>query len=209
MKRPTSLLVMVIAALAFGSAPLHASADKARPRLEQYASYNEFLRAMVAWESRPAATREKPETPVPVAADAQLTTRPIPVPEGIDPTSETAPPPLAITGPEDLDVAVKLAKDIKHPNYTNPIRYNRTTHISFPLHSIEGSDMSQASVPNALQVGKTANNPATPLEAIDQQLSHEQIKQNETPKVDALEAVPGISRGLGSAAIHIVLESQY
>jgi len=207
MERPTSLLVLAIAALAFGSAPLHAAPDKARPRLEQYASYDEFLRAKVAWESQPPVTRSKPETPA--AADAQLTTRPIPVPVGIDPTSETAPPPLAITGPEDLDVAVALARNITHPNYTNPIRYNRTTHISFPLHSIEGSDMSQASVPNALQVGKTANDPATPLAEIDQQLSHEQVKQNEIPKADTRDTMPDINRGLGSAPIHIVLESQY
>lgn len=204
MKRPMSLLVLAIAALAFGSAPLHAAPDEARPRLEQYTSYEEFLRAKVAWESRPPAALSKPEAPAPVAAGSP-TTRPIPVPEGIDPTSETAPPPLAITGPEDLDVAVELAKDIKHPDYTDPIRYNRTTHLSFPLHSIEGSDMSQASVPNALQSGKAASGTAKPLEDIDQKLSLEQIKQ----KVGTPDALPSMSIGPVSAPVHIVVESQY
>ena len=204
MIRPSFLHVLAIAALTLGPVPLRAAVDESGPRLEHYASYDDFLRAKVAWESRPTSAPAKADVPKQTAA--QPTTRPIPVPEGVDPTSETAPPPLAITGPEDLDVAVELAKGISHPDYTAPIRYHRSTHISFPLHSIDGSDMSQASVPNALQ----ATSANKPLNAVDQQLSLEQLgKQNETPKVGGPESVSGINIGPGSAPIRIMVESQY
>lgn len=152
MKPLSSLPMLVFTALTLLSAPSLALQDEGRPRLEHFASYDEFLKAMVTWEARqtsapPAATAPAAAQPVAKAPS----TRPIPVPEGVDPTSETAPPPLAITGPEDLEVAVELAKDITHPDYTAPIRYNRSTHISFPLPSIDGSDMSQASISGGLQ----------------------------------------------------------
>lgn len=204
MIRPSFLHVLAIAALTLGSAPLRAAVDESGPRLEQYASYDEFLRAKVAWESRPAAAPAKAD--VPGQAVVQPTTRPIPVPEGVDPTSETAPPPLAITGPEDLDVAVELAKDISHPDYTAPIRYHRTTHLSFPLDSIETSDLSQASVPNGLSVINTS----APLEEIDQQLSLEQLgKQNETPKVGGPESLSGMNFDSGNGPTRMVVESKY
>lgn len=150
----TFYYMLAFAALTLVSAPSLALQDEGRPRLERFASYDEFLKAMVAWEARqtsapPAATAPAAAQPVAKAPS----TRPIPVPEGVDPTSETAPPPLAITGPEDLEVAVELAKDITHPDYTAPIRYNRSTHISFPLPSIDGSDMSQASIGDAINGG--------------------------------------------------------
>lgn len=209
MMRPSFIhMLLAVAAMTLGSAPLCAAVDETGPRLEHYASYDEFLRAKVAWESRPAASSTKAD--MPEQAATQPTTRPIPVPEGVDPASETAPPPLAITGPEDLDVAVELAKGINHPNYTAAIRYHRSTHLSFPLHSIDGSDMSQASVPNALQVGKKATSASKPLDAVDQQLSLEQLsKQNEIPKVGGPEALSGINIDPGNAPIRIMVESQY
>lgn len=171
MKPFSSLLVLAVTALTFMSAPLHASSDDKRPRLEQFSSYDEFMKAMVAWESRPpavtAATAKPAAAPQPAK---EPSTRPIPLPEGVDPTSETAPPPLAITGPEDLETAVELAKDITHPDYKARIRYNRTTHLSFPLQSIDGSDMSQASVENALMVDKSTLDNDTTLPGIDQKL---------------------------------------
>lgn len=187
MHRPLPLLLLAIAALALGSAPLRATADEANPE---------------AAGSKTGASVSRP-------ADARLTTKPIPVPAGIDPTSETAPPPLAITGPEDMDVAIELAKDIKHPNYTSPIRYHRSTHISFPLHSIDGSDMSQASVPNAIQLDKKGNDTLQPLEEIDQKLSNEQIKPTEVPKVGAPDTLAGMSIAPSSTPTHLFVESHY
>jgi hypothetical protein len=126
----------------------------------------------------------------------------------VDPTSETAPPPLAITGPEDLEVAVELAKDITHPDYTAPIRYNRSTHISFPLPSIDGSDMSQASIPGALQPAPTAGhrgpmndvtNPNTRIEALGDTKTTQLILQP--------DSYAGMSPTPVNGPRHIVVES--
>lgn len=68
----------------------------------------------------------------------------------IDPTSEFAPPPFAITGPENLDHAIEQARSITHPAYKEKIRYHRSTHISFSLPTIDGQDMSKASIDDAL-----------------------------------------------------------
>lgn len=74
-----------------------------------------------------------------------------PAAPAIDPTSELAPPPFEITGPEDLNEAIEKARSIEHPDYKEKIRYKRTTHISFPLTKIESADdMSQASIAGAL-----------------------------------------------------------
>lgn len=72
-------------------------------------------------------------------------------PPALDPTSELAPPPFEITGPEDLGEAIEKARSIEHPDYKEKIRYQRTTHISFPLNKIESpDDMSRASIAGAL-----------------------------------------------------------
>lgn len=75
-----------------------------------------------------------------------------PVTTSIDPTSVLAPPPINITGPEDLSQAVEQARSISHPSYKEKIRYQRTTHLSFPLPSVENQDMSQASVSDVLSI---------------------------------------------------------
>lgn len=73
------------------------------------------------------------------------------LPPGMDPTSELAPPPFEITGPEDLENAIEKAKSIEHPNYKEKIRYHRSTHISFPLPKIDDpEDMSRASINDTL-----------------------------------------------------------
>ncbi|HCT39634.1 MAG TPA: hypothetical protein DF427_00330 [Moraxellaceae bacterium] len=208
MKPLSSFIKLAIVALAIGSAPLHAISDEeGRPRLDQFSSYDAFMKAMVAWESRPARPHAiKAQT---AAATPRLpSTRPIPVPEGIDPTSESAPPPLAITGPEDLDTAVELAKDISHPDYTAPVRYNRSTHISFPLPSIDGSDMSQASIPNGLQVKKPVLVDDKSQDAIDQQMTLETLtKMNESSKGVAPETFAGMSIGPRNGPSHIVIDT--
>lgn len=203
MKPLSSFIKLAIVALAIGSAPLHATSDEeGRPRLDQFSSYDAFMQAMVAWESRPARpqaikSQTAATTPRPPA------TRPIPVPEGVDPTSESAPPPLAITGPEDLDTAVELAKDISHPDYTAPVRYNRSTHISFPLPSIDGSDMSQASVPGALQTDTRTATSSPPLEGVEiEPLSSITTSSNAAPA-----AFAGMSLGPVNGPSNIVVHS--
>lgn len=200
MKPFSSLFMLAFTALTLVSAPLHAVTDDDHPRPEQYSSTDAYMKALLAWESRPASADSK----------AASTTHPIPVPEGIDPTSETAPPPLAINGPEDLDTAVELAKGITHPNYTAPIRYHRSTHISFPLTSIDGQDMSEASIPNALQIRKPVDekDKDKSVEVIEQQMSQDSLgKINDSSKGSVPDAYAGISLGPRNGPSHIIVES--
>ena len=173
----------------------------------QKASYDEFLKAMVAWEARQGSTAPATTAPAPApVAETAPSTRPIPLPEGVDPTSETAPPPLAITGPEDLEVAVELAKDISHPDYTAPIRYNRSTHISFPLPSINGSDMSQASIAGGL----SATLPGTPSDPTAVMGPHHE--PNATAGADPYDTaapatVAGITLGRQNGPSHVIIRT--
>lgn len=82
-------------------------------------------------------------------------------PAPIDPTSELAPPPFEITGPENLEEAIEKARSIEHPDYKEQIRYRRTTHISFPLSRIDNpDDMSRASIAGALDMAPATPGPA-------------------------------------------------
>lgn len=91
-----------------------------------------------------AAPDERPH----LASPAQAPSEPASL-ATIDPTSEFAPPPFAITGPENLDHAIEQAKSIMHPAYKEKVRYHRSTHISFSLPTINGQDMSMASIDDA------------------------------------------------------------
>lgn len=160
--KATLLLTLLLSALTVLSGGAVAAASGERPRLEDYPSYYQFLQALDAWKKADAKAHApaKPvkEPPPPAAAPAVA---------DIDPTSELAPPPIIINGPEDLDEAVALARDIHHPDYKEKIRYRRTTHLSFPLPSIDGVDMSQASVGDALTLGEVTGG--------DQKMSSEQL----------------------------------
>lgn len=157
--KPTLHKQLLLLALTTLSAGMLAAAAEERPRLENYPSSYQFLQALQAWnKAHPGALTPVPEPVLPQVA---------PPPDDIDPTSELAPPPIIVAGPEDLDQAVALAKDIHHPDYKEKIRYRRTTHISFPLASIDGQDMSQASVGDALTLGEITGG--------DQKMSSEQL----------------------------------
>lgn len=136
-------LALTLTALAAG--PLHAAAD-ARPQLQDYSSPFLFLQALQQWTAaHPDGVANPTAAPAPVPAT--------PAPAVLDPTSELAPPPFEITGPENLAEAVAKARGLTHPHYTQKIRYHRSTHLSFPLRSIDGDDMSQASIANVLGQG--------------------------------------------------------
>jgi hypothetical protein len=123
--------------------PVVAAPSEQRPRLQDFPSSTQFIQALEAWN------RDHPDGVV-VAPVIK------PAPPAIvvtDPTSEFAPPPFEITGPENLAEAVEKAKSIEHPNYKEKIRYHRSTHLSFPLHSIDGAEMSQAGIADVLGQG--------------------------------------------------------
>lgn len=150
-----------------------------RPRLENYRDYNQFLVDMATYKKR---LREQPSQPNPQRSEstskvpaqptvlAALSPQPVPQVSApatprldtIDPASEEAPPPLSVSGPEDLDYAVSKAKDFPHPVYKVTRRYNRSTAQSFPLPQLESQDLEGSAVANSLN-GPTAmpDNPQT------------------------------------------------
>lgn len=106
-----------------------------RPRLEDYRDYPAFLQAMSRYRQNLALQSVQPPLTITIIAPRSetLTELPASAPEMTDWLSEDAPPPLVITGPEDLAVAVEQAKSFVHPVYVTPLRYNRSTSFSFPL----------------------------------------------------------------------------
>lgn len=144
MEPSVQLKALVLTLTCLSGSALAAAAEE-RPRLESYPSSYEFLQALQTWNRTHSddTVTNSGKTP-----ESSVT----PVPANIDPTSELAPPPIAITGPENLDHAVEQARFITHPAYKEKVRYHRSTHISFPLHSIESPDMSQASIGDALNI---------------------------------------------------------
>lgn len=165
-------LILVLTSLSAGSL---AAAQEERPRLESYPSAYEFLQALHVWN------RAHPDGSVTGADKATESAASAPAPSSIDPTSELAPPPIDITGPENLDHAVEQARFISHPNYKEKIRYHRSTHISFPLHSIESPDMSQASIGDALNIRTEAKEEKKSAQGLNNLLDQDQRKLQGSP----------------------------
>ncbi len=165
---PATALKLLAFLLTSLSAGMLAAAAEERPRLEDYPSSYAFLQALESWN------RAHPDGAAPVAKASPPPQAAAPV--VTDPTSELAPPPFEITGPESLDTAVEKARSIEHPAYKEKIRYHRTTHLSFPLHSIDGQDMSQASVGDTLDIkGKTEEERKRELEKLTQQVEQDRL----------------------------------
>lgn len=200
MKLSVSLHALVLALTSLSAGLLMAASDE-RPRLENYPSSFEFLHALHEWNrAHPDGEAQKPSSP-PVAIEAVAQA-------AIDPTSELAPPPFAITGPEDLDHAIERAKDIAHPAYKEKIRYRRSTHISFSLPTIDGKDMSQASINDALGMkAMTEEEEASSLAGVATLLFQaERIPDNnkDLSVIRRITATPAISESMIGPGVHSV-----
>lgn len=192
MKLSVSLHVLVLALTSLSAGLLLAASDE-RPRLENYPSSFEFLQALHEWNHAHPDGEAQKSSSQPAAAEATAQT-------AIDPTSEFAPPPFAITGPENLDHAIEQAKSIVHPAYKEKIRYHRSTHISFSLPTIDGKDMSQASINDALGMqAMTEEEEASSLAGVATLLFQgEQKLENNSAATRAggLPAVPAINESM-------------
>jgi hypothetical protein len=175
---PSSALKLLALSLTSLSAGVLAAAAEERPRMEDYPSSYAFLQALESWNKSLPGKAPPPPPPPPT---------PIVV---TDPTSEQAPPPFEITGPESLDVAVEKARYIDHPAYKEKTRYRRTTHISFPLPSIDGQDMSQASVGNTLDIKGHSDDAKQELERLTQQMEQDRLNQLQSGSSTEQTAVP-------------------
>ena len=131
--RVTPALLLAAALLSAGQC--QAGTWPERPRLEDYREYPQFLQAMTAYRNALKAIRFKPplSMSIPVPVNTTLQELATTSAEMMDPLSEDYPAPLQITGPEDMEDAVEKAKAFRHPVYTAPLRYKRTTSFSFPL----------------------------------------------------------------------------
>lgn len=123
-----------------------------RPRLEDYQEYAVFLQAMTAYRQSLALMQVQPPLTITITAPRSVTLTELAptAPEMTDWLSEDAPPPLRITGPEDMALAVEQAKAFVHPVYPARLRYNRTTSFSFPLGQATNETLGASIVTSAL-----------------------------------------------------------
>lgn len=145
-------LVLVIAALCLPAGKADARDWPEKPRLEEYQDYSEFLQAMTAYRKWLQQSPVSPPLTITIVAPASptLTELTAQSPEMLDPLSEDYPPPLTVTGPEDLEEAVEKAKKFLHPVYTARLRYRRTTSLSFPLPHARNELLAEAVVRDLL-----------------------------------------------------------
>lgn len=96
-----------------------------RPDIHNYSRQDQFVTDLLAWQQR----------------KTRLTAR-LARGESITPPRPTTPNDWHhVTGPEDLDTAVRNAHGYVQPKYREPIRFNRTTHVSFPLAPLPGQQL--------------------------------------------------------------------
>lgn len=96
-----------------------------RPLIENYQNQAQFVADVLAWE------RERDELARKLQAGELRLERETGAPHDWH----------HVTGPEDLDTAVKNARGYEQPRYREQYRFNRTTHLSFPLQHLPAEDM--------------------------------------------------------------------
>lgn len=99
----------------------------ARPEIRDYTRQDRFVTDLLAWQRHKSELEAKLARGEPIAPPA-----PAPQPNWHH-----------VTGPEDLDTALHNAQGYKQPNYQEPIRYDRTTHLSFPLPPLPQQQLSE------------------------------------------------------------------
>ena len=105
-----------------------------RPVMSEYDDAQAFVADMLAWrrsalpdQATGAADAGTPQTPA--------------LGEGMKPWHR-------VTGPEDLEQAVNNAHGYEQPRYREPRRFERTTHISFPLPPLPADSMAREALPS-------------------------------------------------------------
>jgi hypothetical protein len=160
------------------AAPVAAQATELppRPRMENYRDQTAFVADVLAWQQlRDQQARS-------AGTDTQ----------GSD--SQTEPDDWHhVTGPENLETAVRNAEGYVQPNYREKLRFNRTTHISFPLQHLPPTIMS-AEVATATTV-PTDGAASTELELLPVQMM-EQLEQMQ--RLTAQTRSPGLANSISA-----------
>lgn len=101
-----------------------------RPDISDYQQRDDFVRDVLAWEKRRATLSE------------QLANGTLPDSEGNSQDHDWH----HVSGPEDLDTALRNAEGYVQPHYQQPYRFDRTTHISFPLKRLPSEQLANKRV---------------------------------------------------------------
>jgi hypothetical protein len=131
-----------------------------RPKIEHYQDRDAFVADILRWQRERDALSAR-------AARGELP--PLPADSGAehDPADWHT-----ITGPEDLETAVRNAYGYEQPHYAEPLRFNRTTHISFPLESLPSEAMADKVIDGVLNEGNSKRRAGEPtgtlLEDLDE-----------------------------------------
>ncbi len=159
------LIVIVLMILAITPVLADDITSAPRPRLENFANYNEFLAAMYAYKKQIELEKKFADS---IVINIQLSEKSANAPKGVSSMPVKSPelnsaidtyiPPLVISGPEDLEMAIEAAKNFLHPVYTEMFRYQRTTAQSFPLKPLEFSSLQESAIANGLKLGFSPDN---------------------------------------------------
>jgi hypothetical protein len=116
-----------------------------RPQIQHYQDRDAFVADILAW-------RRERDMLAAMAARGELPSLPPGAAAEHDPDDWHK-----VTGPEDLDTAVSKAHGYEQPHYQEPLRFNRTTHVSFPLEHLPAETMADNVVDSTLnEQGMTA-----------------------------------------------------
>ena len=132
--RSLRALSLVIVTLAW-ALTVHASPPP-RPDINDYTDTQAFVADMLHWQRQHGTAADGVES----SAD-----------EGNQEDSGRYEKPWhRVTGPEDLEQAVRNADGYEQPRYPEPRRFDRTTHISFPLPPLPAERMASEALEGAL-----------------------------------------------------------
>ncbi|MFN3714773.1 MAG: hypothetical protein ACK4SX_14040 [Alcanivoracaceae bacterium] len=147
-----------------------------RPKIENYQDRDAFVSDILLWRKERdllAARAQRGELPaLPAGVEADH-----------DPDDWHR-----ITGPEDLETAVQKAHGYEQPHYQEPLRFNRTTHVSFPLEQLPMEALSTNAVDGTLEEG-----PAQPAKQARDLPARLMNELDDITRLPASLAEPGLS----------------
>ncbi|MCK5875804.1 MAG: hypothetical protein KAG82_13995 [Alcanivoracaceae bacterium] len=136
--RPRLVSILAIAILSLSDVALALDVEHwigPRPRIEDYQNREAFVTDVLAWQKDRDAVIELARQ----GALPEVEAKPA------DPRDWHT-----VTGPEDLNTAVMNASGYQQPVYKERRRFNRTTHISFPLQQLPVESLSSSAVNDSL-----------------------------------------------------------
>lgn len=125
-----------------------------RPVLEDYQDQARFVADVLAWERQRETLQRQLES-------GELVLE--------EPEQEPEEPDWHhVTGPEDLETAINNARGYVQPRYPEKYRYNRTTHVSFPLEHLPAEVLAHEVIPAEGRVTVPLQLETLPEQILDQ-----------------------------------------